>query len=78
VNLTADSPTFDGQASWRPDGRKIAFASFRDATLPDHGDNAEIYTMRTDGHQLANLTQNLAFDGAPDWQPLGDHHHHDE
>ena len=32
--------------------------------------------MRADGRQLTNLTQNPAFDGAPDWQPLGDRHHH--
>jgi Tol biopolymer transport system component len=68
----------DFRPAWSPDGRKIAFTSFRDATLPDHGDNAEIYTMRADGRQLTNLTQNAAFDSAPDWQPLGDHHHHDE
>jgi Tol biopolymer transport system component len=68
----------DFRPAWSPDGRKIAFASFRDATLPDHGDNAEIYTMRADGRHLTNLTQNAAFDGAPDWQPLGDHDHPDD
>ncbi len=68
----------DFRPAWSPDGRSIAFASFRDATLPDHGDNAEVYTVRADGRQLTNLTQNSAFDGAPDWQPLGDHHHHDD
>ena len=28
--------------------------------------------MRADGRHLANVTQNLAFDGSPDWQPLDD------
>jgi Tol biopolymer transport system component len=68
----------DFRPAWSPDGRTIAFTSFRDATLPDHGDNAEIYTVRADGRQLTNLTQNPAFDGAPDWQPLDQHHDHDE
>ena len=34
--------------------------------------------MRADGSHLANLTQNVAFDAAPDWQPLDDHHGEDD
>ena len=59
--------------SWSPDGRRIAFSSFRNATEEDF--NSEIYTMRTDGSHLVNLTQHLTFDADPDWQPLGRHHH---
>jgi Tol biopolymer transport system component len=65
----------DFRPAWSPDGRTIAFASFRDATLGEDEFNAEIYTMRTDGRELTNLTHNDAFDSAPDWQPRGDHHH---
>ncbi len=61
--------------AWSPDGRRIAFATFRDVT-EETRDNAEVYTMRTDGRQLTNVTQSLGFDGSPDWQPLDDHHHH--
>jgi TolB protein len=56
--------------AWSPDGRRIAFTSFRDATHGEDEDNAEIYMMRADGSRLANLTKNVAFDVAPDWQPL--------
>ena len=69
VNLTAGSPVQDGNASWRPDGRRIAFATFRDATLGGGEFNAEIYTMRADGSKPANLTQSPAFDILPDWRP---------
>ena len=64
-------------ASWSPDGRSIAFGTFRDATLGGGESNAEVYTMRADGTKLTNLTQNPAFDGFPDWQPLSDRHDHD-
>lgn len=66
--------------AWSPDGREIAFTSFRDATHGEDEDNAEIYTMRADGSDLANLTQDAAFDASPDWQPReghhADHNHH--
>jgi Tol biopolymer transport system component len=71
TRLTFDEDS-DFLPAWSPDGRKIAFTSFRDATLETNPENAEIYTMRADGSHLANLTQNVAFDAAPDWQPLDD------
>ena len=74
TRLTFDDLS-DFLPSWSPDGRKIAFSSFRDATEEDF--NSEIYTMRADGSNLANLTRNLAFDGESDWQPLDDHHSDD-
>ena len=55
--------------TWSPDGRTIAFATFRDATLGGGEFNAEIYTMRADGSKPTNLTQNPAFDILPDWRP---------
>jgi Tol biopolymer transport system component len=54
---------------WSPDGRAILFATFRHATLGGGELNAEIYTMRPDGSKPSRLTQNLAFDGFPDWRP---------
>src|SRR5437879_10999009 len=46
VRLT-DSPFLDGQASWSPDGRRIAFVSDRDASSAY--EHFEIYVMNADG-----------------------------
>jgi Tol biopolymer transport system component len=50
--------------SWSPDGRQIAFTSFR------HG-NGEIYVMRADGSAKRRLTTNTAHDDHPEWSPDG-------
>ena len=50
----------DGLPAWSPDGRRIAFASDRDGS-PD------IHTMRADGRNQVNRTNNPAEDSAPDW-----------
>jgi TolB protein len=42
----------------------IAFTSTRDG-------NAEVYAMRDDGSDVADLTRNLAQDGQPAWSPDG-------
>ena len=47
TRLTFDDLS-DFLPAWSPDGREIAFTSFRDVT-PEAEDNAEIYTMRADG-----------------------------
>jgi len=81
---------YDAEGSYSPDGQWIVFASMRSGydhalsadeqkALAENSSNfAEIYTMRADGRHLTNLTQDAAFDSAPDWQPLADHHHHDD
>lgn len=48
--------------AWAPDGRQIAFASFRDG-------NSEIYVMESDGKNPRNLTRHIAFDSMPSWSP---------
>jgi serine/threonine-protein kinase len=48
--------------SFSPDGGWIAFASYRD------GDN-EIYVMRPDGSNVANVTRNSGSDYQPRWGP---------
>jgi TolB protein len=48
-----------------PDGRHIAFASYRD------GPDPEIYFMRLDGSDLVRLTDNASVDYAPEWSPDG-------
>jgi Tol biopolymer transport system component len=50
--------------SWSPDGRQIAFTSFR------HG-NGEIYVMRADGSAKRRLTTNTAHDDHAQWSPDG-------
>ena len=60
TNHSAD----DGNASWSPDGRRIAFMSSRDG-------NNEIYVMDSDGSNLRRLTNHSADDGYPSWSPDG-------
>lgn len=55
--------------AWSPDGKKIAFMSFRDR-------NAEIYVMRADGSGQKRLTHNAGagntgLDYKPAWSPDG-------
>ena len=52
--------------TWSPDGRYIAFASWRDG-------NGEIYVMDSDGSNPRNLTNNSALDVSPSWSPDGRH-----
>jgi dipeptidyl aminopeptidase/acylaminoacyl peptidase len=57
-----DNDQNDGDPVFSPDGTKIAFVSARDG-------NFEIYVMNaSDGSGQANLSQNAADDGYPDWK----------
>jgi Tol biopolymer transport system component len=56
--LTNDAPT------WSPDGRRIAFTSFRNG-------RGEIYAMNANGRQQRRLTRNPAHDDHPAWSPDG-------
>ena len=63
VNLTAGSPASDGNASWRPDGRKIVFTSDRatpgNPTPPGStGPDFEVFVMNADGSHPTQLTFN--------------------
>jgi TolB protein len=56
----------DWDASWSPDGSKIAFVSERDDSF------GEVYLMNADGTAVTRLTSNAgAFDNAPSWSPDG-------
>ncbi len=60
TNNTSD----DRFARVSPDGRTIAFSSYRDG-------NAEIYLMNVDGSNQRRLTNNAAEDEAPTWSADG-------
>ena len=69
-NLT-NHPADDREPSWSPDGKRIAFMSYRD-------ENNEIYVMDADGAKPRNLTNNPDPDGHPNdeepsWSPDGAH-----
>jgi tricorn protease-like protein len=62
--LTHDT-TDDGQASWSPDGRRIAFLSWRD------GPNPDVFVMNADGSDQHNLTHTYGSEHDPVWSPDG-------
>jgi Tol biopolymer transport system component len=55
----------DGHAAWSPDGRKIAFLSWRDGT------GADVFVMNADGSDQRNLTRKPGNEGGPAWSPDG-------
>ena len=71
-NLTND-PSHDMYPAWSPDGKRIAFTSYRDG----HDDaihgrpTAEIYVMDADGGNPQHLTNDLNDDRYPSWSPDG-------
>lgn len=54
----SNSPRYDAEAVYSPDGKKIVFTSLRSGDL-------EIYTMNPDGSGLKQLTNELGYDGGP-------------
>jgi Tol biopolymer transport system component len=65
VRLTY-APGVDCEASWSPNGKKIAFMSERSFH------NAEIYVMNADGSKQTQLTfDDQTFDAYPAWSPDG-------
>ena len=54
----------DRQASWSPDGTKIAFTTDRDGDW-------EIYLMDNDGSNPIRLTDSIGLDWKPIWSPDG-------
>jgi Tol biopolymer transport system component len=55
----------DGPAAWSPDGRKIAFMSWRDGT------GADVFVMNADGSDQRNLTRKPGNEVGPGWSPDG-------
>jgi hypothetical protein len=55
-----NNAALDQSSMYSQDGKRIAFASFRDG-------NAEIYVMNADGSNPMNITRSPAADNQPDW-----------
>jgi TolB protein len=63
VRLT-DTPGYDAEGSYSPDGKSIVFTSFRDG-------DGEIYIMDADGRNPRRITQSKGYDGGPFFSPDG-------
>ena len=67
----------DAHQGWSPDGQRIVFASSRlgfkdEVTYTDAPQPyGELFTMKYDGTDLQQLTDNQWEDGTPAWQPAG-------
>ena len=66
INVT-NAAGFDADATWSPDGRRIAFASNRAGM--DRG--YDIYLMDADGQNLKRLTKMRDTEAFPTWSPDG-------
>jgi Tol biopolymer transport system component len=62
-NVTNNATT-DGQPSYSPDGKKIAYSGY-------DGQDSEIYTINVDGGQKVQLTHNTTHDEWPSYSPDG-------
>jgi Tol biopolymer transport system component len=63
IRLT-DTPGYDAEASYSPDGSRIVFTSFRDG-------DGEIYIMDADGRNPRRITRARGYDGGPFFSPDG-------
>lgn len=54
----------DWQPAWSPDGKRIAFSSYRDG-------NWEIYVINADGTNPIRVTEQIESDYSPTWSPDG-------
>ncbi len=63
VRLT-NTPGYDAEGSYSPDGKHIVFTSFRD-------EDAEIYIMDADGKNPRRITHSPGYDGGPFFSPDG-------
>jgi Tol biopolymer transport system component/Zn-dependent protease with chaperone function len=60
-----DTPRYDAEAVFSPDGSKILFTSTRDGDL-------ELYTMDPDGSNQTRITYELGYDGGAFFSPDGE------
>jgi prepilin-type N-terminal cleavage/methylation domain-containing protein len=60
-----EGPTAHYQASWSPDGNRVAFV------ISSGNGRHEIWSVNADGTGLSNLTKHPQYDGKPLWSPRG-------
>ena len=68
-----DTPGYDAEAAYSPDGTKIVFCSLRHApaAATDPSAHGEIYIMNADGSGQRRLTSSSGYDGGPFFSPDG-------
>ena len=67
-----NSRGWDISPSWSPDGKRIAFMSWRAGHfIGEFGLSSEIYVMDADGKNTRRLTNNRKSDSSPSWSPDG-------
>lgn len=67
MNITRSNSSYDGTPAWSPDGRQIAFASFRE----NGGQQViSVYRMLANGTQVQRVTQ--LYSRKPTWSPDGE------
>ena len=74
IRQLTEQAGFDEEPAWSPDGKKIAFVSYRDLEpIPKGGIwRGEIYVMNADGSNPINLTRSVErADGTSSWSPDG-------
>ncbi len=64
ITRLTDTPGYDAEASYSPDGSKIVFTSFRDG-------DGEIYIMDSNGSNARRITNAKGYDGGPFFSPDG-------
>lgn len=69
IQLT-NQPRVDSGPAWSPDGKRIAFVSFRHVPM-NVAPNAEIYVMEANGGNPVRLTDDPHLDAFPTWSPNG-------
>ena len=56
---------------WSPNGRQIVFSRFVKTGEEEWNGNNEVFVMDADGSNQQNLSNQLGYDGLPDWSPDG-------
>ncbi len=67
-----DTPGYDAECAYSPDGKLIVFASQRDAaTIDPKKPELDIYVMDANGKNVRRLTHEPGYDGGPFFSPDG-------